>query len=59
MEALGGSFDACQELDGSLRERVNFCGPGGDKNGELISESCGNCHGPGRRSDVAVVHGLQ
>jgi OmcA/MtrC family decaheme c-type cytochrome len=59
MEALGGSFDACQELDGSLRERVNFCGPGGDKTGELISESCGNCHGSGRRSDVAVVHSLQ
>jgi len=60
MEILGGSFDTCQELDGSLRERVDFCGTGGDKGGALIIETCGssNCHGPGGRSDVADVHHL-
>lgn len=59
MERWGGSVDACQEADGSLRKRVDFCGPGGDKSGVLINESCAGCHGPGRWSDVAVVHGLQ
>jgi OmcA/MtrC family decaheme c-type cytochrome len=52
----GGSFDACQEPDGTVRERVNFCGPGGDKSGALALESCGVCHGPGRGADVAEAH---
>jgi cytochrome c553 len=52
----GGSFDACQEPDGTVRDRVNFCGPGGDKSGALALESCGVCHGPGRGADVAEAH---
>ena len=28
---VGGSFDACLEPDGTLRQRFDFCGPGGDK----------------------------
>ena len=57
----GGSFDACQESDGSLRERVptSTCGPGGDKTGALVVESCGVCHGPGRNADVANAHRLE
>ena len=59
MEGRGGSFDACQETDGTLRVRVDFCGPGGDKSGALVTEGgCASCHGPGGRSDVAVNHGL-
>lgn len=59
MEFFGGSFDACQEADGTLRERIDFCGPGGDKSGTLIEEpGCSGCHGPGGSSDVAVKHGL-
>jgi OmcA/MtrC family decaheme c-type cytochrome len=59
MEGLGGSFDACQEADGTLRRRIDFCGPGGDKSGAVLTEDgCVNCHGPGGVSDVAEVHGL-
>jgi OmcA/MtrC family decaheme c-type cytochrome len=54
----GGSFDACQETDGTLRERLDFCGPGGDKTGANVVESCTVCHGEGRTSDVATVHGI-
>jgi len=54
----GGSFDACQEVDGTLRERVDFCGPTGDKSGALLRESCGVCHGPGRSADVAGAHNI-
>ena len=54
----GGSLDACQEADGTLRVRVDFCGPGGNKTGALLEERCANCHGAGRFSDTAVVHGL-
>lgn len=53
----GGSFDACQETDGTLRERVDVCGLGGDKSGMLVIESCLVCHGPGRIADVAAAHG--
>jgi len=59
IESLSGSFDACQSANGTLRRRVDFCGPGGDATGELIIETCSNCHGAGGFSDVAVVHGLQ
>lgn len=59
MEGRGGSFDACQEADGTLRVRVDVCGPGGDKSGELITEDgCVDCHGPGGRFDTADLHGL-
>ena len=58
MIANGGGFDACLEPDGVLRQRVDFCGPGGDKTGALVLESCTVCHGPGRFSDVADAHGL-
>jgi cytochrome c553 len=59
MEGRGGSFDACQESDGTLRPRVDTCGPGGDKSGNLITEGgCVNCHGPGGQSDVAEKHRL-
>ncbi len=59
MIANGGWFDACQEPDGLLRQRVDFCGPGGDKSGFPVLESCTVCHGEGRSSDVGVVHGLR
>jgi len=59
MTQNGGSTDACQEADGSLLERVNFCGPGGNKNGAPVTESCNVCHGPGRVADVATVHQLE
>jgi OmcA/MtrC family decaheme c-type cytochrome len=52
----GGSFDACQEPDRTLRERADFCGPGGDKSGAPVLESCGVCHGSGRSADVAEAH---
>ena len=55
----GGSFDACQETDGTLRQRLDVCGPGGNKNGPLIRESCSVCHGAGRNSDVAIVHSIK
>lgn len=55
----GGSFDACTEADGALRQRVDICGSGGDKSGILVVESCPVCHGPGRNADVAVVHGIR
>ena len=58
MIANGAWFDACLEPDGVLRQRVDFCGPGGDKTGPLVLESCTVCHGPGRTSDVADVHRL-
>jgi OmcA/MtrC family decaheme c-type cytochrome len=54
----GASFDACQEADGTLRMRLDFCGSGGDKNGLLVQESCTVCHGPGRIADVAVTHSI-
>ena len=59
MVANGGWFDACLEPDGTLRQRIDFCGPGGDKTGFPVLESCTICHGPGRNSDVGVVHGLR
>jgi OmcA/MtrC family decaheme c-type cytochrome len=55
----GSSFDACQEMDGMLRERIDICGTGGDKTGALVVESCSVCHGPGRSADTAVVHKLE
>ncbi len=58
MIANGAAFDACTETDGVTRERVDFCGAGGDKSGRLVLESCSVCHGPGRISDLATVHGL-
>ena len=58
MTQNGGSFDACQESDGTLRQRVNFCGPGGDKTGPLATESCTVCHGPGRGADVGQAHAI-
>ncbi len=54
----GGSFDACQETDGTLRERLDFCGPGGNKTGANVAESCTVCHAEGRTSDVATVHSI-
>lgn len=58
MIANGGWFDACLEPDGMLRRRIDSCGPGGNKNGPQVLESCTVCHGPGRSSDVADAHGL-
>jgi len=54
----GGSFDMCQELDGTARQRIDMCGPGGNKTGSLVMEACTVCHGPGRIADVALSHGL-
>ena len=54
----GGWFDACQETDGTLRRRINFCGPGGVKTGALVVESCGVCHDAGHSADVARAHQL-
>jgi OmcA/MtrC family decaheme c-type cytochrome len=54
----GGSFDACQEADGTLRERVDVCGPTGDKSGVELLESCTTCHSAGSISDVAEAHNL-
>jgi mono/diheme cytochrome c family protein len=42
-----------------LRQRVDFCGTGGDKTGALIMENCVGCHGAGGRSDVALAHKLE
>ena len=58
MEQNGGSFDACQETDGTVRERIDFCGPGGNKTGALVLESCTVCHDDGRSADVARAHNL-
>lgn len=58
MEQNGAWFDACQDADGTTRQRVNFCGPGGDMSGAIVQESCTVCHAPGRTSDVAVMHKL-
>ncbi len=58
MTQNGASFDACQETDGTLHERINVCGPGGDKTGALVLESCSVCHGVGRSIDTARVHKL-
>lgn len=54
----GGSLDACQEADGTTREKLDFCGTGGNKAGALVIESCGVCHGAGRNADVATAHRL-
>jgi OmcA/MtrC family decaheme c-type cytochrome len=54
----GGSFDACQEADGTLRERVDECGPGWDKSGVVLLESCTTCHSAGSTADVAEAHNL-
>ncbi len=59
MESRGSSYDACLETDGMLRQRVDFCGTGGDKTGALIMENCVGCHGAGGRSDVALAHKLE
>lgn len=58
MEQNGASFDACEESDGTLRVRVDACGPGGDKSGAIVQESCTVCHDAGRSADVAVMHNL-
>jgi OmcA/MtrC family decaheme c-type cytochrome len=54
----GGSFDACQEADGSIRERIDFCGTGGDKSGAPTLETCVTCHDAGRSADVSPAHHL-
>ena len=54
----GSSFDACQETDGTLLERVDFCGTGGNKTGTPVVESCSVCHGAGRCADTAKAHEL-
>jgi OmcA/MtrC family decaheme c-type cytochrome len=58
MEQNGASFNACQEADETTRVRVDFCGPGGNKTGAIVQESCTVCHDPGRTADVAVMHSL-
>lgn len=58
MEQNGGSFDACQAGDGTIRHRIDLCGAGGTL-GPLTQESCTVCHGPGRVADVATVHGVE
>jgi OmcA/MtrC family decaheme c-type cytochrome len=54
----GGWFDACQDADGTLRRRINFCGADGDQTGALVVESCSVCHAAGRSADVARAHKL-
>lgn len=57
MEQNGGSFDACQAEDGTIRERVDVCGAGGSP-GPIIQETCTICHGAGSSADVAVMHSV-
>jgi hypothetical protein len=59
MVSNGGWLDACMETDGTTLERVDFCGPGGNKSGRLVQKSCSVCHGPERISDTGTAHGLQ
>jgi OmcA/MtrC family decaheme c-type cytochrome len=50
----GGSFNACQDADGNLTERVDTCG---GTLGTPKIEGCPTCHGRGSdTADVAVVH---
>lgn len=49
MESFGGAFDAVQTVDGTLISQSE---------GTVI-ETCDVCHGPGRSSDVGVLHGLE
>lgn len=48
MEQFGGAFDARQTAEGTLISLSR---------GTVI-ETCAICHGAGRQSDVAVIHGL-
>ena len=57
MQQNGGSFDACQAADGTIRERVDDCSAGGTP-GNIVQESCTVCHGAGSGADVAVMHSL-
>ena len=54
----GGSYTACQDANGVLRERINNCGPTGDPSGALVQEACTVCHGPDRIADIARAHSL-
>jgi OmcA/MtrC family decaheme c-type cytochrome len=49
MESFGGAFDAVQTPEGTLISQ----------SAGTVIETCDVCHGPGRSSDVAVLHGLE
>ena len=46
----GASFNASQALDGTITDNDTM---------GVVLESCEVCHGAGRSSDVAVVHGVE
>jgi OmcA/MtrC family decaheme c-type cytochrome len=56
MEGRGGSFDACQESDGSIFRRVDVCGPGATVGAAVTEGGCANCHGKDGSYDTAICH---
>ncbi|MGI9291210.1 MAG: multiheme c-type cytochrome, partial [Gammaproteobacteria bacterium] len=56
MEGRGGSFDACQESDGSIFVREDVCGPMATVGDPVTEGGCASCHGKGGSFDTALCH---